>query len=219
MKLIRLPSTLVGLFLMALPVYAGEPSDLIKSLLDRAYTLVTDRELRRPDKVRERAARLRELELSVWDVDESARLALGGHWEQRTAVEQKEYLDLFRVVAERNATPNPDQGEEWAKSAIDGEKVDGDNAEVYAHFIMRVARDIPMTYRLRRTNGAWKLYDCGSFGRSFIANYRAQYNRVIVNSSFEGLLKALRQKKELIEKRIAAGDPLLVSPFSGIDNK
>src|SRR5690348_14311063 len=105
MQLIRLSSVLVGLYLAALPVYAGEPSDIVKSLLDRAYTLVTDPELRRPEKVKERAARLRELELSLWDVDETARLALGKHWEQRTSIEQKEYLDLFRVIAERNATP------------------------------------------------------------------------------------------------------------------
>ena len=133
--------------------------------------------------------------------------------EQRTSVERTEYLDLFRVIAERVATPNPDQGEEWAKSVIDGEKVDGDCAEVYAHFILRVTRDFPVTYRLCRASGAWKIYDWGRFGTSVVANYRAQYNRIIVNSSFEGLLKALRQKKELIEKRIAAGDPLLVSPL------
>ncbi|HKA34352.1 MAG TPA: ABC transporter substrate-binding protein [Candidatus Binatia bacterium] len=216
MKLIRLSGTVIALCLMALPAHAGEPSDVVKSVLERAYALVTDPELRRPDKVKERAMRVRELDLSFWDMDETARLALEKHWEQRTSTEQKEYLDLFRVIAERGATPNPDQGEEWAKSVVDGEKVDGEFAEVYAHFIMRVARDIPMTYRLRRTNGAWKLYDWGSFGRSFIANYRAQFNRIIVNSSFEGLLTALRQKKELIEKRIAAGDPLLVSPFAWI---
>ncbi|HEY1374369.1 MAG TPA: ABC transporter substrate-binding protein [Candidatus Binatia bacterium] len=219
MKIIRLSGVIVALHLMALPVYAGEPSDVVKSVLDRAYALVTDTDLRRPDKVKERAMRLRELSLSFWDVDETGRLALGKHWEQRTSAEQKEYLDLFKVIAERGATPNPDQGGEWAKFAMDGEKVDEESAEVYAHFITRVARDIAMTYRLRRTNGAWKLYDWGSFGRSFIANYREQYNRIIVNSSFEGLLKALRQKRELIEKRIAAGDPLLVSPFAWMDSK
>jgi phospholipid transport system substrate-binding protein len=214
MKVIRLLTMVVGLSLMVLPANAGEPSDVVKSVVDRAYALVTDPELRRPDKVKDRAMRLRELNLSFWDVDETGRLALGRHWEQRTSDEQKEYLDLFRVIAERGATPNPDQGQEWAKSVMDGEKVEGEFAEVYAHFIMRVARDIPMTYRLRRSDGAWKLYDWGSFGRSFVANYREQYNRIIVKSSFQGLLTALREKKELIEKRIAAGDPLLVSPFA-----
>ena len=214
MKVIRLLTMVVGLSLMVLPANAGEPSDVVKSVVDRAYALVTDPELRRPDKVKDRAMRLRELNLSFWDVDETGRLALGRHWEQRTSNEQKEYLDLFRVIAERGATPNPDQGQEWAKSVMDGEKVEGEFAEVYAHFIMRVARDIPMTYRLRRSDGAWKLYDWGSFGRSFVANYREQYNRIIVKSSFQGLLTALREKKELIEKRIAAGDPLLVSPFA-----
>ena len=214
MKVIRFLTMVVGLSLMVLPANAGEPSDVVKSVVDRAYALVTDPELRRPDKVKDRAMRLRELNLSFWDVDETGRLALGRHWEQRTSDEQKEYLDLFRVIAERGATPNPDQGQEWAKSVMDGEKVEGEFAEVYAHFIMRVARDIPMTYRLRRSDGAWKLYDWGSFGRSFVANYREQYNRIIVKSSFQGLLTALREKKELIEKRIAAGDPLLVSPFA-----
>jgi phospholipid transport system substrate-binding protein len=213
MKIIRLSGVLVGLCLIVSPVYAGEPADLVKSLLDRAYQLVTDTELGKTAKIQERAARIVELKLSVVDLEEMGRQALRDHWEERTAVERKQYLDLFSFIMKRSMTPNPPEGEEWAKSVIDGEKIDGEFAEVEAHFIMRVARDIPTTYRLRRTNGAWKLYDWGSFARSFIANYRAQYNRVIANSSFDGLLTALRQKKELIEKKIAAGDPLLVPPF------
>jgi phospholipid transport system substrate-binding protein len=219
MKLIRLSTLLVGLSLMARPVYAGEPSDIVKSLIDRTYQLLTDPELLKTDKVPERAARLREIKLSGADLQEMGRQALSDHWEKRTALEQQQYLDLFSFIMKRSMTPNPDQGEEWAKAVMDGERIDGEFAEVEAHFITRVARDIPMTYRLRRINGAWKLYDWGSFGRSFIANYREQYNRIIVNSSFEGLLKALRQKRELIEKRIAAGDPLLVSPFAWMDSK
>src|ERR1041385_3676855 len=95
MKVIRLLTMVVGLSLMVLPANAGEPSDVVKSVVDRAYALVTDPELRRPDKVKDRAMRLRELNLSFWDVDETGRLALGRHWEQRTSNEQKEYLDLL----------------------------------------------------------------------------------------------------------------------------
>ena len=213
MKLIRLSGVLLGLCFIASPVYGGEPADLVKSLLDRAYQLVTDTELGENAKIQERAARIVELKLSVVDLEEIGRQALSDHWKERTAVERQQYLDLFSFIMKRSMTPNPPEGEEWAKSVIDGEKIDGEFAEVYAHFIMRVARDIPVTHRLRRVNGAWKIYDWGSFGRSAVSNYRAQYNRIIANSSFDGLLTALRQKKELIEKKIAAGDPLLVPSF------
>ncbi len=49
-----------------------------------------------------------------------------------------------------------------------------------------------------------KLYDYSGWGIGRVDNYRAQFDRVIANSSFEGLIKLLREKKELIEKRRAA---------------
>jgi hypothetical protein len=51
-----------------------------KIALDRAYALVTDPELRRTDKVKERAARLRELELSVWDAKSDRLQAIHGSY-------------------------------------------------------------------------------------------------------------------------------------------
>jgi len=188
---------------VASTTHAGEPADLVKSWVERAQQVLTDPALQSKDKERELNDQVRYIHMSLMDVDEMAKRALGTHWGRRTAAEREEYVGLFRILLERIATPDPPTGEPLAKIAIDRERIDSGFAEVEAHFIMSVRRDIPFVYKLHLVDGKWRLYDWVVRGVSFGDHYRVQFNRVISRSSFEELIKLLREKKLLIEKRIA----------------
>ena len=47
---------------------------------------------------------------------------------------------------------------------------------------------------LHRINNEWKAYDLIIDRVSLVNNYRAQFNRVIAESSFEELLSRIREK-------------------------
>jgi len=49
-------------------------------------------------------------------------------------------------------------------------------------------------YRLKRTDGKWKVYDAVVEYISIVNNYRSQFDRVISKSSYEELKKMLREK-------------------------
>jgi len=66
-------------------------------------------------------------------------------------------------------------------------------------------RDARVIYKLHLVDGKWRIYDWSTWRIESVDNLRAQFNRVIANSSFEGLIKLLREKKELVDKRRAAG--------------
>jgi phospholipid transport system substrate-binding protein len=42
--------------------------------------------------------------------------------------------------------------------------------------------------------GKWRIYDVIAENISLVNNYRSQFNRVIAKSSFEGLLKMMKQQ-------------------------
>lgn len=177
---------------------------MVRSVIERVDRLLTDPALQTKDKEKEREDRVRDSEMALIDVEEMAKRALGAHWGRRTAAEQKEFVGLFRGLLERIATPDPPAGESPARIAFDRETIEPEFAQVEGRVITSARKDIPFIYKLRLVDGKWKLYDWVIRGVSFGDHYRVQFNRVISRSSFEDLIKMLREKKALIEKRIAA---------------
>jgi len=49
-------------------------------------------------------------------------------------------------------------------------------------------------YRLKRSDGKWKVYDAVVENISIVNNFRSQFDRVISKSSFDELKNMLREK-------------------------
>jgi phospholipid transport system substrate-binding protein len=77
-----------------------------------------------------------------------------------------------------------------------GETVDGDLATVRTRLQRKGGIDMPVDYRLYRAGDRWLAYDVAVEGVSLIANYRAQFNRILQRSSAQALVKRLRATLE-----------------------
>jgi phospholipid transport system substrate-binding protein len=174
-------------------VQAGEPLEIVTSVADRVTAILKDPKFKTPDKKKERVERLKEIINQVFDYDEMARRTLGAHWRRRTPAEQQEFLKLFRAFLEKIYSEKVDlyQGE---RMIFGREYIDGDYAEVESKMINAKGEESPLTYRLKRTDGKWSVYDAVIENISIVNNYRSQFDRVISKSSFDDLKKMLRDK-------------------------
>ena len=59
----------------------------------------------------------------------------------------------------------------------------------------RRQREIPIDYRLRESDGQWRVYDMVIMGVSLVNNYRAQFHRIIAQSSYQGLVQQLQARQ------------------------
>jgi phospholipid transport system substrate-binding protein len=75
-----------------------------------------------------------------------------------------------------------------------GERVDGDYAEVDVKIVTKKNTEIPVVYKLRSRDQEWWAYDMVIEGVSLVNNYRTQFSDIMAKSSFEGLMKKLREK-------------------------
>jgi phospholipid transport system substrate-binding protein len=57
--------------------------------------------------------------------------------------------------------------------------------------VTKQGTEIPVDYRMRRAGDRWLVYDVAIEGVSLVANYRAQFNRIIQRSSYKGLVEQL----------------------------
>jgi phospholipid transport system substrate-binding protein len=178
---------------VAVPVLAGEPTAQIKQTTDKILSIVKDPALKSLSRAQERRRMIRKVVDERFDWEEMARRSLGRHWAQRSAEEKKEFVRLFSDLVERTYMGKVEDysGE---KVRYEGETIDGDRAVVKVIILTQKNKDISADYRLQKEGNEWLVYDVSIEGVSLVNNYRTQFNSIILQSSFDNLLKKLKAK-------------------------
>jgi phospholipid transport system substrate-binding protein len=180
-------------FGIASALLAGEPLEVIKVSADRAIQILKNPQFQAKEKKKERIERLKEIVNPLFDFEEMARRSLGPHWRRRSPQEQKEFVKLFRDFIEKIYSNNVDlyAGE---RVVYGRETVEDDYAQVESTLVNPKGEEVSIVYRLRRNSGKWKVYDAVVENISIVNNYRSQFDRVISKSSFEELMRLLKEK-------------------------
>ena len=170
---------------------AGPPTEQVKQYTDQVQRILQDPALRQADK---RAA-VRKVAAEVFDVQETAKRALGRHWQARTPAEREEFVQLFADLLERTYIHKIDLygGERLVYTQ---EVVDGDYATVRAKVATRQGAEVPVEAKLHRRGERWLVYDVAVENISLIANYRSQFDRIIRTASFQELMSRLRTRRD-----------------------
>ena len=127
MTLKALLQVIVVLFMMivtAASARADGPMERIKETTDKIIAILSDPDLKGPDKVEEKRERLRQVVDERFDWEEFSRRTLAKHWRKRTEKEKREFVPLFGMLIERTYM---DKVEDYSgeKVRYDDEKVKG----------------------------------------------------------------------------------------------
>ena len=132
---------------------AATPTEEMRGYTDRALRVLRDSTLT----ASARRTAVRDLAEEAFDVRETARRALGVHWEGRSPAEREEFVRLFRDFLERTFVPWVDwYGGEEIRYV--GEHRDGDTATVAAIVVVkRLGVEVPVESRLLLRGDRWKV--------------------------------------------------------------
>jgi phospholipid transport system substrate-binding protein len=172
---------------------AGEPLDLVKSVVEGGIAVLKDPKLKSPEQKRERVERLKEIINPIFDYNEMARRSLGAHWRRRSPAEQEEFVRLFRAFVEKIYSDKLDFYD-GQRVMFGRETIDQEYAQVDSIMTNSKGEENSIVYRLKRTDGKWKVYDAVVENISIVNNYRSQFDRVISKSSYEELKRMLKEK-------------------------
>jgi phospholipid transport system substrate-binding protein len=179
---------------------SGAPTEFIRRTTDSILQVFEDPQLQGSAHREERLTRLRHIANTAFDWQEIAQRALATHWRERTPQERQEFTELFReavqeMYLERMETAAQRRLQEKQAILYGGEQVNDQRAVVGTTVVTRRYRQIPMEYRLRESDGQWRIYDMVIMGVSLVNNYRAQFHRIITQSSYQGLLRQLKTRQ------------------------
>jgi len=192
-SVVRVVSIAMLVLSWAVPVWAGVPTEKVKETADKIIAIVSDPSLKEPAKEAQRRERIRRTVDEMCDWEEMSRRSLGRHWAQRSEQEKKEFVHLFGQLLERTYVDKV-EGYSGEKVNYVGERIDGDYAEVDVKVVTKKNTEIPVMYKLRTRDQKWWVYDMVIEGVSLVNNYRTQFSDILAKSSYEGLVKKLREK-------------------------
>lgn len=205
----------LGLFIAG-PAPAASPTGTLQAFFASANTILQSVDPARS--LDEPRQAIRGLVNEVFDYEEAAELVLGPVWPSKTPAEQAEFVRLFADFLERGFVAMIGSKASVAgglKVRYLGEIVDGQSATVSTALVTRSGSDVPVAYSMVRLNDRWMARDVVIEGVSLIANYRAQFARVIRTSSYDALIVKMRgDAAELPPARrvVAAAKPLPTVP-------
>ena len=190
-RVVWLAAGVLAMLVLLGPAWAGPPTEQVRQYTEHVVKILEDPALRSGDK---RAA-VRKVAAEVFDVNETARRALGLHWQVRTPSERDEFVQLFADLLERTYISKIDLygGERLRYTS---ETIDGDFALVRAKVITRNRVEVPVEARMLKRGEQWLIYDIAIENVSLIGNYRNQFDRIIRMASFQDLVRRLKENRD-----------------------
>ncbi len=131
-----------------------------------------------------------------FDWEAIARSSLATHWRDLDRAQQEEFTELFGKLMERTYLEYLDEYSGEEEIIYMAEEMEGPRARVTGKFITRKKQEIPVEYRMRERNGEWLINDVLVEGVSLVRNYRVQFNDIVSRSSYQELVRRIKEKME-----------------------
>jgi phospholipid transport system substrate-binding protein len=168
------------------------PTEAVRATLTEVFRILEDETLKDPAKLIPRRHMLEEVIASHFDYTEMSKRALAAHWVPLTTGERAEFVELFKsFLSDRYAEKIESYSGEQV--AYLSERIEGNYAEVRTELRSNKVA-IPMDYRLQGKDGTWHAYDLIVDGVSLVKNYRSQFEKIIRSSSYQDLVRRLRER-------------------------
>ncbi|MEA2084127.1 MAG: ABC transporter substrate-binding protein [Thermodesulfobacteriota bacterium] len=169
-----------------------EPIDLVKETIDRILKLLEDETLSLPEMRAEQKKQILSVVGARFDFREMSKRSMARHWKMRTPEDQDYFIELFsKLLLDRyicRVESNSESEILYKRQIIKNNK-----AVVYT-VALKNNTEIPLAYKLLKSENGWMVYDVVIEGVSLIRNYRTQFTSVIKREKYAGLIKKMEEK-------------------------
>ena len=192
----------VAIFTVLLPVTGVadatatelSPLESLRSPLNQIIMILNDSTYIETDQKAVQREQIWKIVRPLFDFTEIGRRAVGKSWARFTLSEQERFIDVFARFL--GATYLGRLQSEYNNEEIDYQKeLIKANQALVRTIVRQQNAEIPIDYRLKKTDGAWKVYDILiEGGVSLVKNYRVQFSSILQKESPGQLIERLENK-------------------------
>jgi phospholipid transport system substrate-binding protein len=181
------------IFVLSIPVYAGVPMTTAEASVNRVLNVLRDAKFKSPAAKEIKKEKLRVIYKDMFDEIEFSKRTLTRNWNKFSPAERVEFVKLFEQILEKSYI---DKILDYSNEKVDfyKESMLSDNQAEIQTKIVTASKEIPIYYRMILKDGKWKVYDVVVENVSLVQNYRTQFNDILGKNTPEQLLEILRKK-------------------------
>ena len=174
---------------LATTTFAEEPLKIIETRVGRIVAILGDKSLPEDVKVK----KLEKAADDTFDYVYLSKMTLGRYWLKLDDSQRTEFVDLYRQLLEKNYMGQLLKYTD-EKVVFDRQTMLSDTKAEVDSNVVSSDKKIPITYRLIRRDGDWKVYDLVIEGISLVSNYRTQFNDILSQQTPAEMLAILSKK-------------------------
>ena len=124
-----------------------------------------------------------------------AKLALGKNWRAASREQKLEFINEFRNLLIRTYGKSLSEFSDQEINYFPVRLKEGEEKVVVKSEVLQPGGpSIPVSYRMRIKDDAWKVYDLSIDGVSLVTSYRGTFDQEVRKGGIEGLIKYLKDK-------------------------
>lgn len=180
-------------FLLSAPAYAGVPMTTAEASVKKVLDVLRDPKLKSPAAKEVKKDRLRVIYRDMFDEIEFSKRTLARNWNSFNPAQRTEFVKLFEQILEKAYI---DKILDYSNERVDFYRenmISGTQAEIQSK-IVTSSKEVPIFYRMILKDGKWKVYDVVVENVSLVQNYRTQFSDILAKNTPDQLLEILRNK-------------------------
>ena len=124
-----------------------------------------------------------------------AKLALGKNWREASREQKIEFINEFRNLLIRTYGKSLSEFSDQEINYFPVKMKEGEQKVVVKSEVLQPGGpSIPVSYRMRIKDDAWKVYDLSIDGVSLVTSYRGTFDQEVRKGGIDGLLQYLKDK-------------------------
>ena len=185
---------IIFLTFLSLPVVADNhgPDDFLKASVAEVMDFITNNKAQLDEDDTYLVSKMNEIVIPKLDIKLMSRIVLGKkHWNAISTSEKSDFMDAFKNLMVKT----------YMKSltAFEGEKIKflpytpgkrDDIAKVKSIYLLNEG-ELPVSYRLKKTDSQWRVYDIIIDGVSLLRNYRSDFKAHVTDKGVSSLIDQL----------------------------
>lgn len=190
---------ILGAFLTMSPAASAQdgddPAPAVMDTVNQVLAVLRDTTMTEPDK----RAKVYALAEGRIDFEGMSRRILAVDWKSLNDAQRAKFQGLFRQLLLDSYWAQmrkyKDEKAEYVTAILEGEE----EATVDT-IIISGNVEIPVTYRMTKTNGKWMAYDILVESLSLTSNYRNEYRNVIKSRGIDGLFERMQAQIDYVNQ-------------------
>ena len=170
----------------------NSPTYAVKSTFTELLSILGNEALKHPEQFEERRQQIAQVIRHRVNYGQMAQRSLGAPWTGLNDTERQEFVRLY-VQLLRDTFANKIEEYHDEQMVYLFERRVGSFAEVSTKLVGSKV-DTWVAFRLAEQSADWLVYDVVIDGASIVGNYRAQFARIIRDTSYAGLVEQMQQR-------------------------